>query len=200
LAATADSDQERWRVFIALDLPADVRHRLQAPIDGLAPLADFLRPNAVERIHLTLHFLGHLLIADVRRIESTLESVIRVHRRLELEARGVGAFPNFGRAQVLWAGIEGADVAQLNGLQHEIGQVLEQDPTRPAAERFHPHLTLARIRRPIRGEAGKLLKEWHARWREASFGQLPVREVRLMRSQLGAGPPRYSCLASFSLQ
>jgi 2'-5' RNA ligase len=33
-----------------------------------------------------------------------------------------------------------------------------------------------------------------------SFGEIPVEQVRLMRSQLGAGPARYTTLATFDLQ
>jgi RNA 2',3'-cyclic 3'-phosphodiesterase len=199
LAAKADSESERWRVFVAIELPEAVRAQLQRPIDGLEPLKEWLRPNTVERIHLTLHFLGHIPVAEVERLTPQLAQVVGRHRALALSAHGVGAFPNIGRAQVLWAGIGGADLAQLTGLQAELGGVLKTAGM-ALEDRFHPHLTLARVRRPIRGPRRKLLTEWHGRWRDAGFGEFRAAEVRLMRSQLGAGPPRYSPVATFSLQ
>jgi RNA 2',3'-cyclic 3'-phosphodiesterase len=199
LAAKAGSEGERWRVFLAIELPDAVRAQLQRPIDGLAPLEEWLRPNAVERIHLTLHFLGHIPVTEVERLTQSLAEVVGRHRALALSAHGVGAFPNIGRAQVLWAGIGGADLAQLTGLQAQLGAALKTAGM-ALEDRFHPHLTLARVRRPIRGPGRKLLTEWHARWREAEFGEFRAGEVRLMRSQLGAGPPRYSPVATFSLQ
>jgi 2'-5' RNA ligase len=104
-----------------------------------------------------------------------------------------------GRAQVLWAGIGGADLAQLTGLQVGVSEVLRTAGI-ALEDRFHPHLTLARVRRPIRGPSRKLLADWHSRWREASFGEIDVTDVRLIRSQLGSGPARYTTVATFSLQ
>jgi len=43
-------------------------------------------------------------------------------------------------------------------------------------------------------------QDWAETWREIELGPLPVKQVRLMRSQLGAGPPRYSTLATFPLK
>ena len=199
MAAAAGSEAERWRVFVAIELPERVRAKLQGPIDGLQPLGDAIRANAVDRIHLTLHFLGHLPVSEVEALTPQLGAVAARHSRLQLSAHGVGAFPNIGRAQVLWAGIAGPDLARLTALQRELGSTLRAAGL-TIEDRFHPHLTLARVRRPIRGSARKALTEWHARWRDASFGEFAAAEVHLMRSQLGAGPPRYSTLAGFSLQ
>jgi RNA 2',3'-cyclic 3'-phosphodiesterase len=199
LAAAPAPEPERWRAFVAIDLADEVRTALQAPVDELKTLDDCLRRNDVARVHLTLHFLGHLPVADVKLLEPALGRVMAQHRRLALSVEGVGAFPNFGRAQVLWAGIAGADLERLVSLQRELGEVLVHAGIK-LENRFHPHLTLARVRRPIRGAARELLSEWRTRWQDASFGDLPVNDVRLMRSQLGAGPPKYSTIATFSLQ
>jgi len=66
--------------------------------------------------------------------------------------------------------------------------------------RFRPHLTLARIARPLRAPERRRLQDWSAAWRDIDLGGLPVTEVYLMRSQLGGGPPRYSRLATFALK
>ena len=191
-------DPERWRVFLAIELPEAVRTALQAPIDGLRALGDSLRVNSVERIHLTLHFLGHLPVEDVDALQPAVKRAVGEEPRMRLVARGVGAFPNFNRAQVLWAGIAGEDVPRLTGLQRALGEALRGAGIVPENdERFHPHLTLARVRRPIRGQA---LAAWQRQWLEIEFGVIPVPAVSLIRSQLGSGPPRYSQLASFSLQ
>lgn len=176
-----------------------MRAALQAPIDALQPLHDWVRNNDVARIHLTLAFLGHQPVSLVASVQADLAPLVQEHHRFRLEAHGVGAFPNIGRAQVLWAGIAGNELARLTALQAEVARLVQRAGI-TIEDRFHPHLTLGRVRRPIRGPARKLLGEWHARWRDAAFGELAVDEIRLMRSQLGAGPPRYTTAASFSLQ
>jgi RNA 2',3'-cyclic 3'-phosphodiesterase len=180
-------------------LPDAVRAKLQGPLDDLLPLADYLRINPVERMHLTLHFLGHLPVTDVERLPSLLEPVVERHRSFGLTAKGVGSFPNLARAQVLWAGIVGPEVPRLMALQSQLGTTLREAGF-TAEERFHPHLTLARVRRPLKGGQRKLLTDWQARWKEPVLGEVPVREVKLMRSQLGAGPPRYTTLSTLDLQ
>jgi 2'-5' RNA ligase len=198
-AATPAAEPERWRVFLAIDLPDAVRARLQGPLDDLLPLGEYARINPVERMHLTLHFLGHLPVAEVERLPALLEPVVTSHRAFRIVAQGVGSFPNLARAQVLWAGIVGPELHRLMTLQSQLGTSLREAGL-PVEDRFHPHLTLARVRRPLKGAQRKLLTDWQARWREPVLGDIPVTEVRLMRSQLGSGPPRYTTLSTFELQ
>jgi 2'-5' RNA ligase len=190
---------ERWRVFLAIEVPDGVRAALRAPLAALEPLSTLVRINPVERMHLTLHFLGHLPPADVEQLPSTLAPIVAGQRRLRLAVQGVGAFPGIGRPQVLWAGVTGPDLDGLIALQAEIGRALRA-PGLKTEDRFHPHLTLGRVRRPPKGDERKGLREWTARWDAVLFGDLPVNDVQLMRSQLGAGPPRYTTLATFALQ
>jgi 2'-5' RNA ligase len=194
-----DNDPERWRVFIAIEVPDAVRAALAGPLASLEPIREVVRVNAVERIHLTLHFLGHLPRAEVEQLESTLGGVVGRHPRFHLPAEGVGAFPDIRRPRVLWAGITGADLPRLIALQADLGDALRKAGV-TIEDRFHPHLTIARIVRPPKATERKLLGDWSSRWGSTSFGEIPVDHVRLMRSQLGAGPPRYTTVATFDLQ
>jgi RNA 2',3'-cyclic 3'-phosphodiesterase len=191
---------ERWRVFLAIEIPDAVRDALREPLDALQPLHEPIRINPTERMHLTLHFLGHLPRPVVEQLQSDLAGAVSRHRRSGLIAQGVGAFPTIARPRVLWAGISGADLPRLNALQADLGDALRTAGVTVEGERFHPHLTLGRVRRPLRVPERGLLREWSARWDAATFGELPVDRVRLMRSQLGGGPPRYTTLATFDLQ
>jgi 2'-5' RNA ligase len=191
---------ERWRVFLAIEIPDGVRDALAEPLEALQPLHESIRINPVHRMHLTLHFLGHLPRATVEQFRPALAAVVTRHRRFRVTAQGVGAFPAVTRPRVLWAGITGADLPRLNGLQAELGNALRTSGLTVEGERFHPHLTLGRVRRPLKGPERALLRDWSVRWGASSFGDVPVDQVRLMRSQLGGGPPRYTTLATFDLQ
>jgi RNA 2',3'-cyclic 3'-phosphodiesterase len=193
-------EAERWRVFLAIEVPDAVREALTGPLEALQPLHDSIRINPTERMHLTLHFLGHLPRPVVEQLQRALAAVVVSHHRFRLVAQGVGAFPTIARPRVLWAGITGADLSRLNALQAELGDALRTAGLTVEGERFHPHLTLGRVRRPLKGPERTLLREWSARWDAATFGDVPVDQVRLMRSQLGGGPPRYTTLATFDLQ
>ncbi len=190
---------ERWRVFLAVEVPGDVRVALAGPLNALEPFGEAIRTNPVERMHLTLHFLGHLPRPDVEHLQPALAPVVSRHARFSLAAQGVGAFPGIARPRVLWAGLAGAALPRLTALQAELGGVLRSAGL-TVEDRFHAHLTLARVRRTLRAHERSELRTWSARWDAAFFGDVPVDQVRLMRSQLGAGPPRYTTLATFDLQ
>ena len=195
-----EAEDERWRVFLAIEMSPALRASLQGPLDGLDSLSEWIRVNPVERIHLTLHFLGHLPIPKVEEVRSRLEPIAESHHSMRLVAQGVGAFPSLFRAQVLWAGISGAELPGLIALQADLGDGLRQSGVPVEDRRFRPHLTLARVQRSLRAAERRRLQDWAETWREIELGPLPVKQVRLMRSQLGAGPPRYSTLATFPLK
>lgn len=192
-------DEERWRIFVAIDVPEHVREALKEPLAALDSLGESLRLNSVERMHLTLHFLGHLPRTEVESLPAVLAPVVSRHRRFHLGAQGVGAFPGIGRPRVVWAGIAGIDLPRLVALQRELGDGLRRAGV-AVEDRFHAHLTLARARRPLKAPERTALRDWSARWESASFGDVPVDQVRLMRSQLGGGPARYTTLTTFDLQ
>jgi len=193
-------ESERWRVFVAIEVPEAIREALTGPLDALQPLHEAIRINPPDRMHLTLHFLGHLPRPVVEQLPSPLAAVVVRHHRFRLTAQGVGAFPALARPRVLWAGITGADLPRLNALQAELGDGLRTAGLTVEGDRFHPHLTLGRVRRPLKPPERDGLRDWSVRWGAATFGEVPVNTVRLMRSQLGGGAPRYTTLTTFDLQ
>jgi 2'-5' RNA ligase len=192
-------ETERWRLFIAIALPKTVQVQLEAPLKDLQAPSTWIRVNSSERIHLTLHFLGHLPRTGVEQLEPALAAVVARRQRLRLTAEGVGAFPDIRRPRVLWAGIAGTDLPRLTALQADLGDALRKGGV-TIEDRFHPHLTLARVVRPPKASERNLLRDWSSQWGSTSFGEIPVEQVQLMRSQLGAGPPRYTTVATFDLQ
>jgi 2'-5' RNA ligase len=192
-------EPERWRVFLAIEVPEAVREALTGPLNALQPLHEAIRINPVERMHLTLHFLGHLPRSDVEQLEAALAPAVLRHWRFRLAAEGVGAFPDIRRPRVVWAGIGGSDLPKLVALQGDLGDALRNAGV-AVEDRFHAHLTLGRVRRPLKAQERTLLSSWSARWARAAFGEIPVDRIRLMRSQLGDGPPKYTTVATFDLQ
>jgi len=138
----------RARLFVALDLPEDVRDRLAAwQARSLSDPA--LRPLRPEALHVTMCFLGYHPERDIERIAAIV---------LGMEPRAIGGRfkrepvpvpPSRPRLFAVDAESEGA-VA----LQAELSDLLESERFyRPEKRAFWSHLTVARVR-PEKGSAG----------------------------------------------
>src|SRR5262245_20790776 len=102
---------EIFRLFIAAELPADVKAELgaiQARLRRANPPMAWVAPEAM---HLTLRFLGDTSAALIPRLESAIREALAPHTAMALRLNGVGAFPNDRRPSVVWAGVGGAVAA-----------------------------------------------------------------------------------------
>ena len=192
-------EAERWRLFVAIELPDTISEALEAPLQSLDPLDSVVRHSQRSGIHLTLAFLGMVDSTCVPEIASRLRSATATASPFTVEVSGAGMFPSVSRPQVLWVGIGGDDRPRLLELAARVANELRQAGFEPEKRAFHPHLTLGRVRRPPRPTEQRALREWLAEWRDRAYGQLPVSGVSLMRSQLSTGPPTYTRLERFRL-
>ena len=115
----------------------------------------------------------------------------------ELSLGALGAFGSRHNPRVLWVDLAG-DLEPLRRLQERIEKSLAQIGFPKEARPFSAHLTLARVPpETARGLAGRLAEA--VQGLQAPPGRVPVREVSLMRSQLGPGRAVYTCLHSVPL-
>jgi 2'-5' RNA ligase len=180
------------RLFVALDIPEDVRSAIGALVAKLRPACRNARWVRIEGLHVTLKFIGETSAEKIEVIKSALAAI--PHRTpISINFGGLGFFPNERRPRVLWAGIEAS--TELAALAAAVETAL--DPLGiPREERaFSPHLTLARFDTP-RG-----LDAFHAAVKKASlleFGGTTAKEFHLYQSVLKPGGAEYTRLATFS--
>lgn len=125
------------RLFVAIDLPKEVRRDLSFLCCGL-PGARWV-PE--EQIHLTLRFIGEVDGAVFQDIKAGLEDV--KHAPFPMRLQGLGFFPPRKSPRVLWAGIEKNDA--LVQLRNRAEAVLVRCGLAPETRKFAPHVTLARL-------------------------------------------------------
>lgn len=173
------------RLFVAVPLAPPVREAIAAGLPASLPG----RRTASAGWHLTLRFLGDTEPARRDALIAALEAVRAPAFALTLG--GFGAFPRAERARVLWLGVrEGA--APLLALQRRIEAAARAVGFPAERTPYTPHLTLARLQPPSSVAA------WLAR---APTVTVPaaVDAFVLLRSHLGAGPPRYERLRTVPL-
>ncbi|WP_083418175.1 RNA 2',3'-cyclic phosphodiesterase [Pseudofrankia sp. BMG5.36] len=183
------------RLFVAVTPPAEVIEALVTAVGRARPAAPALRWVDVERIHLTLAFLG--TVDDVLRedLSDRLGRVARRHPPVAVQLAGAGRFGH----RVLWVGVTGELAPLAAGVRRAAAKAgvagLDDRPLRA-------HLTLARARDdrrsgwedgPGRAGSGRGTSGVDLRPVLAALGELPalawtVDRFDLMRSVLGRHP------------
>src|SRR3989442_3613750 len=106
------------RLFVALNLPDQVRRALW---DAAAPVRDLglpVRWVSPEGIHLTLKFLGDVADEQEPELRAALTRAAGGGRPLPVAVRGFGVFPDYVRPRVIWAGLDPDPALEL--LQHRV--------------------------------------------------------------------------------
>src|SRR5216684_8073349 len=112
---------ESWRLFIAIELPAGTRKRLQEHINRLRESVPDARASwsREENLHLTLKFLGDTPVSQIETLSQAAKRAANKAIPFELIVTGAGAFPPRGQPRVLWIGIEDTS-EQLGKLQQAL--------------------------------------------------------------------------------
>ena len=193
------SEDQSLRLFVAVDLPNEVREalrRLQGELkrQGLSDLR-WVRPQG---IHLTLKFLGETPAGRVADIRKALSGATKGRRWFRLALGEPGTFGGRRGPRVLWLDVIG-DIEPLRELQAAVEGALVKVGFPPEERGFSPHLTLARVRQPARADTAERVAD-ALRAVTPPQAELDVREVVLMRSTLQPGGAVYERLAAFPLE
>ncbi len=162
------------RLFVAIYPPADF---VAAALEAIAALdLPPHRPTPAAQIHLTLQFIGDTPAKD---LEDVLQSVRR-------SASGIGAFTLSPQRYITLPPRSARLVAlqtdappRILELHRRLALRLARAPRQDPADRFLPHLTLARFQRGSpQGRPPRRLES------PADLPAFPVQRVQVMRSVL----------------
>ncbi len=185
------SEARPLRLFVAFEIPEPVRELVG---DAVAPIRE-LHPRArwvpAENQHVTLKFLGATWPRLLRWVTEAVEGVARASEPFSSRVEGLGAFPSWRRARVLWAALDDSQ-GRMSAIAAELERVLaaEFPPERRA---FTPHLTVARFDPPV--ELGAL----SVRARTPASEPFRVDRIVLFRSHLRRPAPIYEAVDRFPL-
>jgi len=126
------------RLFIAIDLPDDVKTNLV----GLGYGIPGARWVDEDQLHLTLRFIGEVEGGLFHDIAQGLSEVRQ--RPFFFSLQGLGHFPPRGQPRVLWVGVNCAD--SLLQLRAKIDAVLRTIDVPLEKRKYAPHITLARLK------------------------------------------------------
>ena len=131
------------RVFIGIPISANIKPVLSVLKSKFTQYSENIKWIPAENIHLTLKFVGNILINYIPiLIQSLKKDIIQSSFKLVIESTGV--FSSSHSPKVLWLGIKrGAD--ELMSLHTQINKslkvIIENDPKKT----FTPHVTIGKI-------------------------------------------------------
>ncbi len=180
---------ELRRLFVAVDLATEDRHRLAAILDD----AESALPGAVvppANWHITLRFLGSLTEAEEDRLLFAL-SEMESDGPFQIRLDRLGAFPRPSKASVVWLGVSAGE-ERLAALADRVEERVQSAGFSAEDRPFRGHLTLSRLR-PAE-DVRPLL--------DAGFNAavaIPVGDIVVFASILGPGGARYEAVERFAL-
>jgi len=185
------------RTFVALEISDAVRQRTLQLIEQLRRAQVEVKWVEAENLHLTLKFLGDVDPLELPEVCRAVEKAAVGEAPFRMQLRGAGAFPSLDRPRILWLGV-GVGNEQVSELFERIDQTLAEAGFAPESRKFHPHMTLGRIRRAFKGvsDLADLLRRRH----DFEAGTCDVTQAVVFVSQLGRGGPRYEAVARLPLR
>ncbi len=187
------------RTFIALELDESLQRYLGEIIRRMAQELPGLRWVDPAGIHLTLAFLGELndqqLAEATRAAELSAQSIPSFEYRLSHP----GIFGSPRQPRVIWIGVEEPS-GNLQLLHHQLNLELAQCEFEIDTRPFSPHLTLARIKAPLKPEELQRLQRLLAvQDRQPHSPLVRVRYLSVMKSELMRTGARYTSLRDVPL-
>ncbi|MBD3179051.1 MAG: RNA 2',3'-cyclic phosphodiesterase [Candidatus Latescibacteria bacterium] len=185
------------RLFFGIPVSENVRRSVAASISELGLGRGPFRWVPTENFHFTLKFLGETGQEKLPEIkEAALEVSSEVEGEFTATLDQFGAFPSLSRPRVIFYSLSegGGSMTRLAG---EIDRAMSSLGFRREKRAFHPHLTLARIKKPLSQE---LLDKLSRVPPLAGENSQEVGSFQLIRSHLSRSGARYEKIAEFAFQ
>jgi RNA 2',3'-cyclic 3'-phosphodiesterase len=188
-------EQENLRAFLAFETSAAV-------IEGLLSVEEELRRTGADiklvdkdNLHFTVKFLGEVPEDVVAEIDRRI-AALALSKMEDISVRGIGAFPDATRPRVVWAGLSPEDEPVVSKSAQRVIDALagigESDD-----RKYHPHITLARVRSPRNQEA---LTAAIRGLSQREFGTSSFTALKLKSSTLTPKGPIYRDVREYPLQ
>lgn len=144
------------RIFLAIEIPQDIKEKLVEVQEELRPLIPGVRWEKGEKLHLTLVFLGKVEEERVEELKEVVREGIKGVKGFNVELSGLRFFPNEKRPRVVLLEV-GEGVGEFRRLQKGLTGALSEavfEFARPGK----PHVTLGRFKQqhPPTLRVGKL--------------------------------------------
>ena len=188
----------RHRIFIAINLPEDIKKRLSDYQKKWITLP--VRWTKKDNLHITLVFLGYLNDEELLEVIKISQEVASKNLVFSINLNKIlYGPPQKFPPRMIWA--EGEESQELAELQKDLENSLYSSPLKGVKEGeirpYSPHITLARIKT---WEFKQVEPEEREGVNEEISLSFPVESIEVMESSLKKGGPEYIILESCPLK
>ncbi|MBN2554404.1 MAG: RNA 2',3'-cyclic phosphodiesterase [Anaerolineales bacterium] len=187
------------RIFVAIPLTEEMRTRLMMEVErAKSMLPAGVRWVPYENIHLTLIFLGEQPASKIPAVKAVIQRSALIQSPFDLGIREIGSHPDLRRPRVFWIGVE-ETTGRLKSLQRALEEGFATMGIRPEGRPFHPHLTIARVKREVTKREQEQMRAFPTVMGRVDLGCARMNEIVLYRSDLRPQGAIYSRVQSFPL-
>lgn len=184
------------RCFIAVDIDTKILKQVEKLQDNLRsdmdPDTGAIKWVDLQRMHLTLKFLGEVQDCDLMEVCSIVASVAEKHGGFSLEVKNVGTFGSPPR--VVWVGVDENKI--LADLQKDLEDSFSLAGWKADIKKYKGHLTLCRIKS---FQVGRKLERLIGKYENFDAGSCNVDSVCVYESDLTKTGPVYRLMKKCQL-
>ncbi len=178
----------RKRIFVAIDLPEEIKRELLSYERRWKNL--HIKWTNFYNLHITLEFLGEVNKWELNKILQAIEKTVLEVKPFDVKLDKITLGPDPVQAKMFWATVcVDSNIIKLKNLINE--NLKFYDFNLKEEQEFKPHITLARARgNQLKGKQTNIILP------DMKF---KVENIEVMQSQLHSGGAKYKVVESFGL-
>jgi len=184
------------RFFVALEIPKENLAEFQSIQDKLHTLIPQTKLTDLNKIHLTLAFIGEQPEELKINLIKVITDAAREIPAFTVTPAYLDGFPEIHHPLILWVGVKG-DIDKIHLLRERIKDGLETLHLPVDERRFVPHISIAKFNKPFPVNNGleENLQEMMAR----QFNPIQISSIKLFESSPQNGIHTHNTLAEIKL-
>ncbi|MBI2018255.1 RNA 2',3'-cyclic phosphodiesterase [Candidatus Daviesbacteria bacterium] len=184
------------RFFVALEIPSENLLQFKTIQDSLHTLIPQARLTDLDKIHLTLAFVGEQPEVVKNRLIAIIKQAAQGVPAFEVTPAYLDGFPNIHHPLVLWVGVKG-DIDKILLIRERVKDGLEGLHLPADERRFIPHITIAKFNNHFRIDRN--LEVSLEKMMAASFDPIKITSIKLFESEPQNGLHKHNTLAEVKL-
>ncbi len=181
------------RLFIAAEIPSSSFEKIFEIRNEIFKNNNSVRWEPLNKLHLTLKFLGDTPAELIDSIENSLDEIARKSEPIRAFFTEIGLFYKNKKPAILWLGLKESE--NLTNLAENIDNACVKLGFQKEKRKFTPHITLARLKGK---ENFSLINNFVNQ--KLPVEKFAITKINLFKSELRPSGSVYTILKSFNLK